>query len=161
MRPVRPAIALVLLFIAATALAATRTIRIFDKRTIVIAVPEHWKFDISKDKKTGVQTIRLDDRNGVELAASFYPDPDNALAEGEALEERARDLFKAESEETKFTTVKTSDGFARHAVVEGETKGIRSWPGVYLVFTVTGDRESESYAKAIEVVTEGLREAAK
>ena len=161
MRPVRLAVALLLVFTAATAFAATRTIRIFDKRTIVVAVPEHWKFDLTKDKKTGVQTIRLDDRNGVELSASFFPDPDNALAAGEAQEERARDLFKPVSEETKFTVVKTSDGFARHAVVEGETKGIRSWPGVYLVFTVTGDRESESYAKAIEVITEGLREAAK
>lgn len=161
MRPLRSALALVLVLAAFSAFAATRTIRIFGKRDIVIAVPEQWTFDVTKDKKTGVQTIHLDDRHGVKVAASFHPDPDNALAAEEAIEERARDLFKPVGEETQFTVKKTVDGFAKHAVVEGETKGIRSWPGVYLVFTVSGHPESEAHAEAIEVITERLREVVK
>lgn len=162
MRPVRLALALLLLFSAVSLFAVTRTIRIFDKRQVVIAVPEGWKFELTKDKKTGLQTIQLDDRNGVRASATFHPDPENALASEEALDERARGLFAPVGEETRFTVTKTVDGFARHAVVDDATKGIRSWPGVYLVFTVTGeDRESEAYARAIEVITEGLREVAK
>lgn len=160
MRSVRIAVALAFVLAAVSALAATRTIRIFDKRQIVIAVPEGWKFDLEKDKKTGLQTMHVEDRESdVKLAASFHPDPDKELATEEAIGKRLGEI--ASDESATFTYVKTVDGVAGHGVVGDATKGMRSWPGVYVAFTVTGDRESEAYAKAIEVITTGMREVAK
>jgi hypothetical protein len=156
MRPARILLALSLgLLAAAPAFAVTKTIRIFDKRQIVIAVPEGWKFNLTKNGD--VPVIHLEDRaDAVNLDASFFPDADNELATEEALEARMRDLFAPVDAETTFTFTKTSDGVEGHAHLGDATKGIRSWPGVYLVFTITGDD-----AKALEIVTNALREVAK
>lgn len=160
MRSLRILVALSLALAAASAFAATRTIRIFDKRQIVIAVPEGAKFNVAKNGD--VSTIQIEDRAGVKISGSFFRDADNELATEEALEARMRDLFAPVDESVKFTFVKTTDGIAGHAVIGDETKGIRSWPGAFLVFSVTADdRESDAYAKALEVLTTGLREVAK
>jgi hypothetical protein len=162
MRSLRLLVALALVLSALPTFAATRTIRIFDKRQIVIAVPEGWKFNVSKHNQTGVHTVTIEERDGVKLTGSFFPDANNELATDEALEARMRDLFAPVSDETKFEFTETVDGRAGYAVMGNATKGVRSWPGAFLVYTISAeDRESESYAKAVEVIREGLREVAR
>jgi hypothetical protein len=164
MRSVRFLLAIALVLNAAAALAATRTIRIFDKKQVVIGVPEGWKYNLTMNKQTGVQTLQLEDRDSdAKLTASFFPDPENSLETEAALEGRMRDLFAADiAYETKFTIEKTADGLAGHTVIGNATKGVRSWPGVFVVFTLTADdRESEAYAKGLEAVKAGIREVAK
>jgi len=175
--------ALFIAALASSALAATRTIRIFEKRQIVIALPEGWKFNLTKDNQTGVQTKHLEDRGGeVKLEASFLPDSENDLATREALEGRLRAtsepmLQAAVEQEMKVTTTKTSDGlitystFTDRRFAEGDvprderryaTEGIRSWPGVSLHFTIlTNELTSDEYRAALEILTQGLREVAK
>jgi hypothetical protein len=183
MKPARLLALALVLFVATQLAAATRTIRIFEKRQIVIAVPEGWKFNNTKDNQTGVQTVTFDDRaETVDLRASFLPDSENHLATREALEARMRETFAPMLEgsvekEMEFTFRDTADGtlgytvFTDKKLVDGDvppnewryaTVGIRSWPGVAMNFTIlSNDLDSEAYKKALEVVTSGLGQAGK
>lgn len=158
----------------------SKTVTIFEGRQVVIPVPSGWKLEDKTSPKKEAQTIELvDPKKEIQLDVSFLPDPDGEMSTRKALEEQARrifvfylqqsverdmklDAFDAPGGLGVFTsfTDKTLD--PKH-IPEGEklisTTGIRSWKGVYLIFTLLADsRSSAAYRTALEIVQSGLKQ---
>src|SRR5262249_24559087 len=127
-----------------------------------------------------VQTVELSEPTGdVVLAFSFFPDSTHRLSTRAAIEHemhRAYDsyLSNAVEKSLQIEFVTTSDGlvgyttltdrkFVSRDVPQGErlylTVGIRSWNGVFVVFTLESNhRDSSRYKKALDLVLSGLRQ---
>ena len=174
MRPICAALALLL---AGTAAADTKTITIFEKRSIEYAAPAGWAMASSRHP-TGAQTVTLT-TSGLRVDVSFFPDPENRFATKEALEELMRKAFGhqlagAVQKEMTIVHSETAGGLMGQTVFTDKTLagrpvppneflhatlGIRHWPGVFANFTIlSNDLESAEYKQALEFVKSGVRQ---
>jgi len=165
---------------AILAAADVKTVTIFEGRQIEIPVPEGWSFQTKLDEERGVQTVELaDPKKEVQLDVSFLPDPDGEMSTRKALEEQAKRIFvfylsQSVEREMKLVSFEAAGGIGvsttftdrkldpKH-VPEGEklmsTTGLRSWKGVYLIFTLLSDsKDSAAYRSALEIVQKGLKQ---
>jgi hypothetical protein len=160
-----------------------KTVVIFENRQLAIALPRNWTFSESRDTRTGVQTIAIADAKGeIELQVSFLPDPEGRLASREALEGEMQKAFTPYLEDAvekgmKFVVFDGPDGvggyttftdrrFVGQKVPDGErllsTTGMRSWPGVHLIFTLlSNSADTGTYREALELVRTGIRQTSK
>jgi hypothetical protein len=166
--------------LAAPRAEATKTITIFEGRQIEIPVPAGWTFENKSSPDKEAQTIELaDPKKEIQLDVSFLPDPDGEMSTRKALEEQARKIFvfylqQAVERDMKLDTFDAPGGLGvftsftdktldpKH-IPEGEklisTTGLRSWKGVYLIFTLLADtRSSAAYRSALEIVQSGLKQ---
>lgn len=165
---------------AGAARAEERSVAIFEGRKISASVPKGWKFGEASDPRTGVQTLEwLDPSGEVQLDISFLPDSKGRLATRAGLEAEMKRTFpfylaEAVEREMKFTSLETADGRCEYTsftdrrlvgreIPEGErlisTTGIRSWKGVYLLFTLlSNSRDTEAFRRALEIVRSGVKE---
>jgi hypothetical protein len=161
--------------------AEERLVTIFERRQISVSVPTGWRFEESRDSKTGVQTVEIvDPKREIQLNASFLPDPEGRLAARGGLEAEMRRVFAfyltgSVEREMKFTSLDVPGGVGAYTsftdsalvgrkVPNGEhlisTIGIRSWKGAYLIFTLlSNSRDTDPYLKALEIIRAGLKEA--
>jgi hypothetical protein len=166
--------------LAGVARAEERSVTIFEGRKISVSVPTGWKFGEAQDPKTGVQTLEwLEPSGEVQLDISFLPDSKGRMATREALEAEMKRtlsfyLTDAVEREMRFTSLETADGVCEYTsftdrrlvgrkIPEGErlisTTGMRSWKGVYLLFTLlSNSRDTEAFRQAIEIVRTGVKE---
>ena len=165
---------------AILAAGSPRTITIFEGRQVEIPVPSGWTFENRADPEHGVSTVRLaDPKKEIQLDVSFLPDPDGEMSTRKALEEHAREIFAfylphSVEKDMKLDAFDAPGGVGvftsftdrtldpKH-VPEGEklisTTGIRSWKGVYLIFTLlTDSKSSAAYRTALEIVQGGLKQ---
>ena len=164
---------------AAAAFGANRTVEIFQGRQVTIAAPTGWTFEATRDEKTGVQTMVLDDPSGeIKLALSFLPDSTNRLASKAAVEAQMQAVFAdmlqgaVETEMKIVITEAPGGGFEGHTIFTDRqfigreipkderrlaTAGIRSWPGFFAVFTIlSNDSTSDAYNAALKLVQSGV-----
>jgi len=162
------------------AAADARTITIFEGRRIEIPVPPGWSFQSRVDEERGVQTVELiDPKKEIQLDVSFLPDPEGEMSTRKALEEHARTIFvfylqQSVEKDMKLDAFDAPGGLGvftsftdktldpKH-IPEGEklisTTGLRSWKGVYLIFTLlTDSAKSSAYRTALEIVQNGLKQ---
>ncbi len=176
----RALLAFGLFLLAAAARAEERSVTIFEGRKISVSVPKGWKFGEAQDPKTGVQTLEwLEPSGEVQLDISFFPDSKGRLATRAGLEaemKRTLSFYLAEAveREMKITSLETADGVCGYTsftdrrlvgrkIPEGErlisTTGMRSWKGVYLLFTLlSNSRDTEAFRQALEIVRSGVKE---
>lgn len=166
--------------LAAPPTGSTRTITIFEARQIEIPVPPGWTFENKSSPDKEAQTIELaDPKKEVQLDVSFLPDPDGEMSTRKGLEEQARKIFvfylpQSVEKDMKLDAFDAPGGLGvftsftdktldpKH-IPEGEklvsTTGLRSWKGVYLIFTLLADsRNSAAYRSALEIVQSGLKQ---
>ncbi|HKD19651.1 MAG TPA: hypothetical protein VKG23_17490 [Thermoanaerobaculia bacterium] len=162
------------------AAAEARTITIFEGRQIEIPVPPGWSFENKSSPGKDVQTIELaDPKKEIQLDVSFLPDSDGEMSTRKALEDQARKIFvfylqQSVERDMKLDAFEAPGGLGvvtsftdktldpKH-IPAGEklisTTGIRSWKGVYLIFTLLSDtRSSAAYRTALDVVQKGLKQ---
>jgi hypothetical protein len=155
-----------------------RTVTIFQGRPVTVAVPDGWTFAESRESGTGIQTLALEDPTGeIKLRLSFFPDSENRLGSKEAIEAAMKKYFAAilsgaVEREMKIVSSDAPGGSEGHAVFTDKqfagrevsknerrlaTTGMRSWPGVFGLFTVLSNQsESAAYKTALEVVRAGV-----
>jgi hypothetical protein len=160
--------------------SGTKTVTIFEGRQIAIPVPPGWKFENKSSPDKEVQTVELvDPKKEIQLDVSFLPDPDGEMSTRTALEEQARKIFvfylqQSVEKDMKLDAFESPGGLGvftsftdktldpKH-IPGGEklisTTGIRSWKGVYMIFTLLADsRTSAAYRTALELVQSGLKQ---
>ena len=168
-------------FLMAGAVSADeRLVTIFQGRQLSVSTPPGWRFEESRDKKTGVQTVEIvDPKSEIQLDVSFIPDSEGRLGTREALEAEMRNVFAFYLEgsverEMKFASLDVTVGIGGYTfftdrslvgrkVPKGErlisTVGIRSWKGAYLIFTLlSNSRDSDPYRLALDIVRASFKE---
>ena len=163
-----------------TVFAEERSVTIFEGRKISLSVPQEWRFEESRDSKTGLQTIQVvDPTSEVRLDVSFFPDAEGRVATRQGLEAEMTTVFAfyragAVEQEMKLTTFDAPDGIGAYTsftdrslvgrkLPEGQrlisTTGMRSWKGAYLVFTLlSNSRDTDAYRQGLGIVQSGLKE---
>jgi hypothetical protein len=157
-----------------------KTVTVFEGRQIEIPVPAGWSFESKLDENRAVQTVELvDPKKEIQLDVSFLPDPDGEMSARKALEEQAKKIFvfylpQSVEKDMKLDAFDAPGGIGvvtsftdrtldpKH-IPEGEklisTTGIRSWKGVYTIFTLLADsRTSAAYRTALEIARSGLKQ---
>jgi hypothetical protein len=180
---IRSLLSFALLFVCAHAFAEVKSITIFQNRRIAVDVPEGWTYSDSKDGDTGVQTVLVEQEDGVKLAASFLPDSENRLAKRDAMEGLMKQAFSdmlagAVEKEMRITYVNTADGYAGLTVftdkkLEGvkevppderryATSAVRRWPGVMMMVTIlSNNTNSPAYQQALTLLSKGFQQVSK
>ena len=160
--------------------ASVTSISIFQGRRISTSVPKGWSFSDTVDKRNGVQTIEMKDPTGeIELSVSFFPDTEGRLSTKAAIDAEIRkdtDFYLSGSVEREITVVSlgsskdlgvfavfTDRRLIGKAIPSTErlysTVGIRSWDGVFLLFTLlSNSRDAERYRTALDIVRTGIVE---
>lgn len=166
--------------VAGVATADERVVSIFEGRQISVSVPSGWRFEESRDAKTGVQTVEIGEpKSDVQLDVSFIPDSQGRLATREGLEAEMRRVFApylsgSVEREMKFANLDVPAGIGAYTfftdrslvgkkIPAGErlisTTGIHAWKGAYLIFTLlSNSRDTDSYRQALEIVRTSFRE---
>ena len=159
--------------------SSTRTVTIFQRHQVTVAVPDGWTFADSRESDTGVQTLALEDPSGeIKLRLSFFPDSENRLGSKGAIEATMKKYFAgmlngAVEREMKIVSSDTPGGFEGHTLFTDKqfagrevpkderrlaTAGVRSWPGVFGLFTILSNQaESATYKTALDVVRTGVK----
>jgi hypothetical protein len=180
---IRSLLSAALLFVCAHAFAEVKSVTIFQDRRITVDVPEGWTYSDSRDGDTGVQTLLVEQADGVKLEASFLPDSENRLEKRDAMEGLMKQAFGdtlegAVEKEMRITFVDTADGYAGLTVftdkkLEGvkevppderryATSAVRRWPGVMMIVTVlSNDTNSPAYQQALTLLSKGIRQVSK
>lgn len=170
---------LALLFVCSAAFAEGKNVTIFENRKLAIDVPEGWTFESQQDDR-GIQTLLVEEKDGIRFMASFIPDSENRFGTREGMLELMKRGYSpmlegAVEKELKPTFVDTADGIAGWVVLtdkqwvgkkdvpENErryaTAAMRSWKGVLAMLTIlSNDIDSPSYQKAMSLMTSGLRQ---
>lgn len=179
----RSAVTIALLFVCSAALAESKSITIFENRKLTVDVPDSWTFDFSTEKETGVQTLMLDQPNGIKLVASFLPDSENTLAKKDAMAALMKQAFSgmlegAVEKEINVSFADAVDGYEGHTIFTDKkwvgraslpatewryaTAAVRRWPGVMAMFTIlSNETDSASYKQALGVMRSGIRQVSK
>ena len=159
--------------------SSTRTFTVFQGHQVAVAVPDGWTFADSRESDTGVQTLALEDPSGeIKLRLSFFPDSENRLGSKGAIEATMKKYFAAMlngavEREMKIVSSDTPGGFEGHTLFTDKqfagrevpkderrlaTAGVRSWPGVFGIFTILSNQaESATYKTALDVVRTSVK----
>lgn len=179
---VRTALLLVSL-VAAGALHAKdqeESIFLFQNRKVSIVVPDGLGFASSKDER-GLMIVQLaDPKDKVSMAMTFLPDPTgtyaNARSRKELMDESFRQYVEGSVEKTmQFEELEPKMGAGTYCVftdasLVGKTKlppheylnsttGVKSWPGVVVVFSLfSNGTASKEYKAVMKMLRESVHE---
>jgi len=172
--------------IGAVATAAPKahdeTIFLFENRKVLVAVPEGFGFASDKDER-GVLSVKLaDKKEHVLLQLTFLPDPDGRFASSwnrkELMHDNFRDHVPGSVEKAmQFEELEPKRGAGTYCVFTdaalvgkakpppGEflhaTTGVKTWPGVVVVFSLlSNDTASKEYKALMSVLRESVEEDA-
>ncbi len=173
----------VFLLVAGLALAAAQreeAVTILDGRRVSVAVPPGFSFSPDRDAAglVHVQLVRAEPRVSLDLL--FLPDPDGQAATARARRERMVELFNdfvADSVEKamRFEELDPRRGAGTYCVftdakLVGQaelppneylhlTCGVKSWPGVMVVFRIfSNDTSGAGYQAAVRLLRESVEE---
>lgn len=180
MRLTRKIVLWLALLMPAALLAKEESFLLYEDHRVAIDVPEGYTYTLGSGE-AGVITVHLlDPKQEVNLEISFLPDPDGRFSTPRARREFIVETFNKYVEgsvekEMRFAELKPRAGSATSCVFtdaslvgkttypKGEylnaTTGLKAWSGCAAFFTLLSNGlESPSYAAALKIITDSVRE---
>lgn len=173
------------LFLLSASLATADSAReemliLFQEHHLTIAVPEGYLYSSTRDDQ-GIITVKLNDpKQKIDLEVTFFPDARNRVATEDGQMSTVAELCQAYAEGSvekgyDFKPLEPQAGSGTYCVFTdaslvkkmpfppGEflnvTRGVKSWPGCYLVFTLlSNDTTSKEYQTAMKLLKTSFAE---